>query len=64
MRCAAALSKRLARPVCQTPSGIAACSFAATVLQLRIATATLRRGPYPSYRGLFVSASLSLAHRK
>jgi hypothetical protein len=45
--CAAALSKRLARPVCQTPSGLAARSFAATVLRLRSATVTLRRGLLP-----------------
>ena len=44
LRSAAALSKRLARPVCQTPSGLAACRLAATVLRLRGATVTLRRG--------------------
>jgi hypothetical protein len=46
-RSTAALSKHLARPVCQVPSGLAACSVAATVLRLRSATVALRRGPLP-----------------
>lgn len=63
-RCAAALSKRLARPVCQTSSVARRVVFAATVLRLRTATVTLRRGPLPrGYRGLFASVPFSLAHR-